>query len=280
MQNNTPQREYWQKRFSHILIDEFQDINYRQYCIVRLLAERHKNVFAVGDDDQAIYSFRGARPACMQMFVREFAATQILLRTNYRSHQDIVEASLLVINENLDRFPKILEASEPNQRKKETYRGTACRVRIKEFRDAPEQMQYLLHCLKGRSTQETCAILFRTNLAMQSVAARLGREGIPYVMKEKTRNIYEHFIVQDIMSYLRIAAGTAERIDFLRVINKPFRNISREAFGKHVSLQALEDYYSMKNNDYSAACNRKACEAIRLWKRQMEFVKMQNQSLQ
>ena len=92
-------------------------------------------------------------------------------------------------------------------------------------------------------------------------------------MKEKTRNIYEHFIVQDIMSYLRIAAGTAERIDFLRVINKPFRNISREAFGKHVSLQALEDYYSMKNNDYSAACNRKACEAIRLWKRQMEFVK-------
>lgn len=123
LQNNTPQREYWQKRFSHILIDEFQDINYRQYCIVRLLAERHKNVFAVGDDDQAIYSFRGARPACMQMFVREFAATQILLRTNYRSHQDIVEASLLVINENLDRFPKILEASELNQRKKETYRG-------------------------------------------------------------------------------------------------------------------------------------------------------------
>lgn len=273
LQNNTPQREYWQKRFSHILIDEFQDINYRQYCIVRLLAERHKNVFAVGDDDQAIYSFRGARPACMQMFVREFAATQILLRTNYRSHQDIVEASLLVINENLDRFPKILEASEPNQRKEETYRGTACRVRIKEFRDAPEQMQYLLHRLKGRSTQETCAILFRTNLAMQSVAARLGREGIPYVMKEKTRNIYEHFIVQDIMSYLRIAAGTAERIDFLRVINKPFRNISREAFGKHVSLQALEDYYSMKNNDYSADCNRKAREAIRLWKRQMEFVK-------
>lgn len=133
LQNNTPQREYWQKRFSHILIDEFQDINYRQYCIVRLLAERHKNVFAVGDDDQAIYSFRGARPACMQMFVREFAATQILLRTNYRSHQDIVEASLLVINENLDRFPKILEASEPNNGRKKTYRGTACRVRIKRI---------------------------------------------------------------------------------------------------------------------------------------------------
>ena len=273
LQNNTSQREYWQNRFSHILIDEFQDINYRQYCIVRLLAEKHRNVFAVGDDDQAIYSFRGARPACMQMFVREFAATQMLLCTNYRSHQDIVEASLLVINENRDRFPKKLEASEANQREKNTHNKNSCRVRIKDFRDAAEQIQYLIRRLKDHNQQETCAILFRTNTSMQSVAARLGREGIPYVMKEKARNIYEHFIVQDIMSYLRIAAGTAERIDFLRVINKPFRNISREAFGNHVSLQTLEDYYSMKNNDYSADCNRKTCEAIRLLKRQMEFVK-------
>ena len=254
----TPINEELSVSFFSTLIDRLAEAGYLHYEISNFARpgffSKHNSSYWTGKK-----YLGGARPACMQMFVREFAATQILLRTNYRSHQDIVEASLLVINENLDRFPKILEASELNQRKEETYRGTACRVRIKEFRDAPEQMQYLLHRLKGRSTQETCAILFRTNLAMQSVAARLGREGIPYVMKEKTRNIYEHFIVQDIMSYLRIAAGTAERIDFLRVINKPFRNISREAFGKHVSLQALEDYYSMKNNDYSADCNRKAC---------------------
>lgn len=273
LQNSISQREYWQKRFSHILIDEFQDINYRQYCIVRLLAEKHKNVFAVGDDDQAIYSFRGARPACMQMFVREFAATQILLRTNYRSHQDIVEASLLVINENRDRFPKMLEACEANQRGKNVHGGTACRVKIKDFRNAPEQMQYLIHRLKESTPQGTCAILFRTNLAMQSVAAGLGREGIPYVMKEKSRNIYEHFIARDIMSYLRIAGGTAEREDFLRVINKPFRNISGEAFGKGASFQTLEEYYSPKGGEQFAGYNRRAYEAIGLLKRQMEFVK-------
>lgn len=92
LQNNTPQREYWQKRFSHILIDEFQDINYRQYCIVRLLAERHKNVFAVGDDDQAIYSFRGARPwpvcRCLYGNLRQhrycFAPTTVVIRTLWR----------------------------------------------------------------------------------------------------------------------------------------------------------------------------------------------------
>lgn len=273
LRNNIPQREYWQKCFSYILIDEFQDINYRQYCIVKLLAEKHKNVFAVGDDDQAIYSFRGARPACMQMFVREFAAAQILLPTNYRSHQDIVEASLLVINENRDRFPKRLEACERNKREENAHSENDCRVRIKDFKDAPEQMQYLIQRLKEHTAQETCAVLFRTNLSMQSVAARLGREGIPYVMREKARNVYEHFIVRDITAYLRIARGNAGREDFLRVINKPFRNISREALGNKASLQALTEYYSMKKGDLFAGDNCRAYEAVELLKRQMEFVK-------
>ena len=90
LQKDDALRIYWQNLFSYILIDEFQDINYRQYCIVRLLAQKHKNVFAVGDDDQAIYGFRGAKPACMKQFVQEFGAKQIILSTNYRSHQDIV----------------------------------------------------------------------------------------------------------------------------------------------------------------------------------------------
>ena len=100
LQRDPVQRTYWQNRFEYILIDEFQDINYRQYSIVKILAEKHRNIFAVGDDDQAIYGFRGARPACMRQFVEEFGAKQILLRTNYRSHPDIVEASLAVIDEN------------------------------------------------------------------------------------------------------------------------------------------------------------------------------------
>ena len=278
LQNDATQRAVWQNRFAHLLIDEFQDINYRQYSIVKILAEKHKNVFAVGDDDQAIYGFRGARPACMKLFVQEFGAKQLLLGTNYRSHQDIVEASLAVIGENKDRFPKKLEPCEAHRRQlgdPKTYDGYRNRyqVRIREFREAPEQMRYLIQSLKERTKEETCAVLFRTNLAMQSVAARLTGEGISFSMKEKGRNIYDHFIVQDILAYLRIAQGSAVRADYLRVCNRPYRNISREAFGTEASLQALEKYYGEQILGIRDEGMQKAIKAVRLWIRQMEFVK-------
>lgn len=270
LQKNAIQREYWQKRFSHILIDEFQDINYRQYSIVRILAEKHRNVFAVGDDDQAIYGFRGAKPDCMRMFEQEFGAERLLLETNYRSRQEIVEASLSVINENRNRFPKQLVACEANRRQKgQREQG----VIIREFREAPEQLQYLITQIKKQPPGESCAVLFRTNLSMQGVAARLTREGIPYLMKEKAQNLYQHFIVLDIMAYLRIAQGTAEREDYLRIMNKPFRGISREAFGKEVSLEGAEIYYSRQLLENGDRNFRKPCEALRLLKRQLQFVK-------
>ena len=273
LQGDPAGRAYWQNRFSHILIDEFQDINDRQYNIIRILAERHGNVFAVGDDDQAIYGFRGSRPACMKQFVQDFGARQILLGTNYRSRQEIVEASLLVINENKDRFPKELEPCESNRFKRTEIGGVEHSVNIREFREPTEQLQYLTDCLKNRPAGENCAVLFRTNLAMQSVAARLAREGIPFCMKEKGRNIYEHFIVQDLMAYLRIAQGSAERSDYFRVVNKPFRNISREAFGEEISLRALEHYYTETLRGIPGEYIEKARTAVRLWIRQMEFVK-------
>ena len=273
LQKDDALRIYWQNLFSYILIDEFQDINYRQYCIVRLLAQKHKNVFAVGDDDQAIYGFRGAKPACMKQFVQEFGAKQIILSTNYRSHQDIVEASLAVIAENSDRFPKNLEPCEANRRHLGKMDKKNYHVRIQEFSGAKEQLQFLMRQLKDRTEGETYGILFRTNLAMQSVAASLTREGIPFSIKEHGKNIYDHFIVQDILAYLRIAQGTAARADYLRVVNKPFRNISREAFGGEVSLQALEHYYADLMRQTGAGYLRSAYDAVRLLRRQMEFVK-------
>ena len=278
LQKDPGQRAVWQNRFSHILIDEFQDINYRQYSIVKILAEKHGNVFAVGDDDQAIYGFRGARPACMKQFVQEFGAKQLLLRTNYRSHQDIVEASLEVIGENKDRFSKDLEPCDAHRRKvqdgqdNDTYKNRY-QVRIREFGEASEQLEYLMQSLKKRAEGETCAVLFRTNLSMQSVAARLTGEGIPFSMKEKGKNIYEHFIVQDLLAYLRIAQGCAARADYLRVSNRPYRNISREAFGAEASLPALEKYYEDLAVGIPDEGLQKARKAVRLWIRQMEFVK-------
>ena len=270
LQKNVVQRDYWQKRFSHILIDEFQDINYRQYSIIRILAEKHKNVFAVGDDDQAIYGFRGAKPACMKLFEEEFGAERILLATNYRSRQEIVEASLLVINENRNRFPKQLVACEANrQQNKQEHQG----VKVREFRETPDQSEYLITQVVQQPPEDSCAVLFRTNLSMQSVAATFTREGIPFLMKEKVQNIYEHFIVQDIMAYLRIAQGTAVREDYFRVMNKPFRNISREAFGEITSLEEAEYYYAHLLSEMDDMKLRRTYDAVILLKKQMMFVK-------
>ncbi len=245
---------------------------------MKILAEKHRNIFAVGDDDQAIYGFRGARPACMRQFVEEFGAKQILLRTNYRSHPDIVEASLAVIDENKDRFHKDLEPCEAHRRQAGGHKTDAgyrkeYRVKIREFSEASEQMSYLVQSLKNRINGETCAVLFRTNLAMQGVAARLTGEGIPFSMKEKGRNIYDHFIAQDLLSYLRIAQGCATRADYLRVSNRPYRNISREAFGAEASLPALKKYYEDLTAGSPDAGQQKAQKAVGVWIRQMEFVK-------
>lgn len=111
---------------------------------------------------------------------------------------------------------------------------------------------------------------------MQGVAARLTGEGIPFSMKEKGRNIYDHFIAQDLLSYLRIAQGCATRADYLRVSNRPYRNISREAFGAEASLPALKKYYEDLTAGSPDAGQQKAQKAVGVWIRQMEFVKIRN----
>ena len=183
-----------------------------------------------------------------------------------------------MIDENKDRFHKDLEPCEVHRRQAGDHKTDAgyrkeYRVKIREFSEASEQMRYLVQSLKNRINGETCAVLFRTNLAMQGVAARLTGEGIPFSMKEKGRNIYDHFIAQDLLSYLRIAQGCATRADYLRVSNRPYRNISREAFGAEASLPALKKYYEDLTAGSPDAGQQKAQKAVGVWIRQMEFVK-------
>lgn len=268
LQENASVRNYWQNRFRHILIDEFQDINPVQYEAVKLLAAQPYNIFAVGDDDQAIYGFRGSQPECLKRFEAEFHARQLLLDVNYRSKTEIVRASLAVIEENKDRFVKQLRAASECSKlmtdtgagyrfgmtggadrtgKGSTIRGSdgAGPVSVHAFSEKEAQyghmQQAISRCLgKG----ESCAVLFRTNSYMQGFAARLKAADIPYEMKEKVASIYEHFIVQDIMAYLQIAAGGGTREQMLRIMNKPSRYISREAVGEgSVDLGKVEEYY-------------------------------------
>ncbi|WP_276947802.1 ATP-dependent helicase [Acetatifactor muris] len=261
LQDNESVRMYWQSRFRHILIDEFQDINPVQYEAVKLLTAASCQIFAVGDDDQSIYGFRGSRPECLRRFSEEFQAKQFLLAVNYRSRHEIVQASLAVIGENKDRFEKQLQAAaKPQDLEYLTAQGSGEEtgqsvtagagslngpVALYGFAERDEQYSHMIQSLSPwLQTGESCAVLFRTNAYMQSFAARLKSAALPYEMKERTESIYDHFIVQDIMAYLQIGYGQGKREHMLRVMNKPSRYISREALGEgEINFERIRAYY-------------------------------------
>ena len=239
LHKNKEVQQYWQGRFSHILMDEFQDICPMQYRVVKLLSKPPYNLFAVGDDDQAIYGFRGSNPKCLMQFAADYQAKQILLNVNYRSCKAIVEVSGLVISENKERFQKVMiaEKDEENERNN---------ISIRTFTGREEQYHYLTQVLSEINNNDTCAVLFRTNSYMQGFAVRLQQEGIDFTMKERVNNIYQQYIVQDIMAYLRLAAGENLRKLWLRIMNKPSRYISREALAGEkevVTLEEIQAYY-------------------------------------
>lgn len=272
----------WQERFRHILIDEFQDINPVQYEVVKLLSGSRGNVFAVGDDDQAIYGFRGSEPECLRRFEREYGAERILLDINYRSHPQIVRASLAVAAENGDRFPKALRPSPEKEReeqeRKEGLRpgeDGGKRVRVLAFQEKEGQYEYLTERLRRFPEEKTegkkteCAVLFRTNALMQGLAVRLRAAGIPFVMKEKVQSIYDHFISRDIMAYLTLAAGEWDRGTLLRIINRPSRYVSREAVGSGGgSLEELIAFYEAQGR--GGAGGNGAAEKLRGFARQLK----------
>lgn len=274
LEKDAQMRSYWQKRFAHILMDEFQDINPMQYRVIKLLTRTPYNLFAVGDDDQAIYGFRGSQPACLKQFREEYKAEQVLLNVNYRSREEIVKASLLVIQENKDRFHKKLVAQEANLQSSEKH------VCIKTFQEREEQYQYLITYFAAKNDTETDAVLFRTNSYMQGFAIRLQREGVAFVMKEKSESIYESALVKDIMAYLRVASGEENRELWLRILNKPSRYISRDALAQgklgdnNTMLHRIKSYYANLNTEsYSFLHLDKIRTAVNILEKQLMYLK-------
>jgi DNA helicase-2/ATP-dependent DNA helicase PcrA len=225
----------WQSRFSYILVDEFQDINPVQYSVLRKLCAPPYNIFAVGDDDQSIYGFRGSAPGLMRTFQKDYPDCKLFsLNTNYRSTPEIVSASLAVIGTNTGRFSKALRAAADSR---------SDSVLLKHFTQKEAQYQYIAAKIKSLPKEEVMetAVLFRTNLAMQSLVVMLKSEGIPYRRKEAGTCIYDHFIVKDIMTYLRLGMGERSRSLFLMIRDKPWRPIPRESFREEiVSFDALK----------------------------------------
>ncbi len=221
---------FWQKRFSFFMIDEFQDINRVQYQVIKLLASKSRNLFAVGDDDQSIYGFRGSGPGFMKEFLRDFPeASQILLNTNYRSKKEIVDIAGKCISHNQNRFPKkIVSGRGKEQEQKETRSEAAVTIHI--WKEEQEEMEYIIKELQKSSYElEQTAILFRTNQKAQLFAEKLFSHKIPYVIKEKPENFYEYPAVKDILAYLRFACIEPRRSYFYQFMNKPLRYIRRDA---------------------------------------------------
>ena len=230
----------WQKKFRYILIDEFQDINRIQYDVIRMLARPENNLFVVGDDDQAIYGFRGADSSLMFQFLEDYPhARQILLGTNYRSTANIVNNSLKVIRHNEKRFEKQLEAAGE---------GGHC-LHVQEVRDPAEEAEYVLDEIEKMTAKgkrpEDAAVLFRVHTDARPVLEELVSRKIPFQMKEHLPNLYDHFIARDIMAYFRLAMGERDRGDFLRIMNRPKRYISRDSLpGKQISFEEIRSFYS------------------------------------
>ena len=233
----------WQKEFRYVLIDEFQDINRIQYDVIRMLAQPENNLFVVGDDDQAIYGFRGADSELMLGFGKDFPdAKQILLGMNYRSTANIVQNSLKLIENNVERYSKKLEANRE---------GGSC-LHIQEVKDPVEEAEYVLEeiqkCKENGIKEEEIAILFRVHTDARAVVEAMVERKIPFQMKEHLPNIYEHFIAKDIMAYFRLATGKRRRQDFLQVMNRPKRYLGRDSVsGSQVSFEDMRKFYCDKD---------------------------------
>lgn len=212
--------ESYQDTFEHILIDEYQDTNHAQYMLARLLAQKHKNIFVVGDMSQAIYSWRGANIRNILQFRHDYPeATVYNLEQNYRSTQTILDAATAVIKPNKASHPILHLWTENNQGEHITiYEGTD---ESEEAYFVTEQIR--AHLTQGHAYKDMC-ILYRTNAQSRALEELFIREGIPYQLIGNVK-FYDRKEIKDVLSYLRLAFNPDDVVSFERVVNTPPRGI-------------------------------------------------------
>ena len=215
------------ERFKYILVDEFQDINALQFEAIKLIAEPLNNIFIVGDDDQSIYGFRGAAPDILLNFERLYSGcSKIYLKTNYRSTSNILTSALSVINTNNNRYSKDLEAVN----------GQGSLPVVFEAEDFEQEARIIAsrigQMIKNGREYSDFAVIYRTNLQSRSVIDAFLDCRIPFITFDGMISIYNHWIYKDIISYLKLGTGLGDTRDFIRIMNKPKRYISRDMMEK------------------------------------------------
>lgn len=225
LQNNPQALNMVRSVYKYILIDEFQDVNRVQFEVIKLIAEPENNIFVVGDEDQSIYGFRGARPDFLLQFKDYFKdSKEVRLDINYRSKSEIVGTANRLIDKNENRYNKVIKCNQDEK-------GTVEYLTPKDSEDEAIQIaKDIIERVKEDYVEyDDFAVIYRTNLQSRALVDVFMDMRIPFVIRDSVVTIYDHWAAKDILSYLKLVIDPDSNEDWIRIINKPFRYISRES---------------------------------------------------
>ena len=256
-------REYYQRKFRYVLVDEYQDTNYAQFVLTKLLSDRERNIMVVGDDDQSIYKFRGATIENILNFDKTYPEAHVVkLEQNYRSTENILNAANAIISHNEDRHAKKLWSDK----------GAGEKIVIKEASDQIDEGRYIIETINKHRTENgkkysDYAILYRINELARSLETTFTKSGIPYRILGGQR-FYDRKEIRDMLAYLTVACTPRDDLRLKRIINEPKRGIGAttvDAIEQLGQENGLSMYEIMEKADRYTALGRSAAKL-------MEFV--------
>lgn len=258
----------YQKRFKYILVDEYQDTNHIQYLLIKALASEHRNLCVVGDEDQSIYSWRGADISNILNFEKDFQETKtIKLEENYRSTANIVEAASHVIRKNTQRKNKVLF----------TNNESGSKIMIQSEGNEYDEGRFVVRKIEELSLQKKysyneCAIFYRTNAQSRVIEEQLRAYSIPYRLIGAVR-FYDRAEIKDVICYLRLILNSADDVAFARIINVPVRGIGKTTVDQIFSLateKKISAYSAARDVVLSRLVHSGACNKINQFLNLME----------
>lgn len=211
--------------YKYILVDEFQDINKVQFEVIKLIASPSNNIFVVGDEDQSIYGFRGSRPDFLLEFENYFSnSKKYILDINYRSKKGIIDIANKLIHKNENRYEKVIKCDREDK-------GIVKYINVEDSEDEARKIgkDILNKCEDNNINYDDFAIIYRTNIQSRALVDVFMDMHIPFVVRDSIVTIYDHWVAKDLLAYLRLAIDPYINEDWIRVINKPFRYISKDS---------------------------------------------------
>lgn len=249
----------YQSKFKYIMVDEYQDTNHIQYLIIKLLSQQHRNLCVVGDEDQSIYSWRGADISNILNFEKDFPETTVIkLEENYRSTQNIVTAASHLIRNNLERKDKTLFTNNPA--------GNPIYIRevMNEYDEGRFVVKTLLDSINnGSSNWSDCAIFYRTNAQTRVLEEQLRMNSIPYRIVGGMK-FYERMEIKDMLCYMRMTINTNDDLALKRIINTPTRGIGKTTITRLEEIAQFRQWtlwealnHAVENREFAAGITQK-----------------------